>query len=50
MLANFNLIGCHVIKCLFNLENYTKKMKQISEIKLLESAKHTLSGLAFYGL
>ena len=50
MLANFNLIGCGVLKCLHKSSDCTNKMKMISEAKLLESAKHTLSGLSFFGL
>jgi hypothetical protein len=50
MLANFNLIGCGVLKCLFKSSNCTDKMKKMSEAKLLQSAKHTLSGLSFFGL
>ena len=50
MLANLNSLGCGVFKCLFKKANCSEKAKKISEIKLLESAKHTLNGLAFFGL
>ena len=50
MLANFNTLGCGVMKCVYQTGSCSQKMKQLSEMKLLESAKHTLISLAFFGL
>jgi hypothetical protein len=50
MLADYNSLGCSVFECLFKSVNCSEKNKNISDIKLLESAKHILNGLAFFGL
>jgi heparan sulfate 6-O-sulfotransferase HS6ST1 len=50
MLANYNILGCNVLKCWTSSSNCTPKLKNIYEQKLLQSAKHTLMGLSFFGL
>ena len=50
MLADYNLIGCTALKCFSKTENCSQKLKSFNEQKILHSAKHTLLGLAFFGL
>ena len=48
MLADYNIIGCNVLKCWAS--NCTPELKHFYEQKLLHSAKHALIGFAFFGL
>ena len=50
MLANYNNLGCNVLKCLTKSSKCSIKHKYINEQKLLLSAKHTLVDIAFFGL
>lgn len=50
MLANHNILGCNALKCLVESTNCSSELKLLNQQKLLESAKHTLVGLAFFGL
>lgn len=50
MLADYNVIGCTALKCWTKSANCSQKMKEFNEQKVLHSAKHTLLGLAFFGL
>jgi hypothetical protein len=49
-LANYNIIGCSVLKCWLKSSNCSHELQKIYEQKLLQSAKHTLLGLSFFGL
>ena len=48
MLADYNKIGCEALKCLTGTCTYHDAYKY--ERKLLESAKHTLSNMPFFGI
>lgn len=50
MLADFGKIGCQVLDCFTRLANCTENMKKLNEARLLESAKHTLLRLSFFGM
>lgn len=50
MLANYNLLGCNVLKCWTKSSSCSIKEKLINEEKILKSAKHTLIDMAFFGL
>ena len=49
MLADFKDIGCYSLKCLNDRECFDN-IREFNEQKILHSAKHTLLGLAFFGL
>jgi hypothetical protein len=50
MLADFNLIGCTALKCWSQTDHCIEKLRNFNEQKILHSAKHSLLGLAFFGL
>lgn len=50
MLANYNILGCDALKCWTRSVTCSKELKNYYEQKLLQSAKHTLVGLSFFGL
>ena len=51
MLANYNILGCKVLKCWTKSSVCSSKDKHINEQKLLQSAKNTLvNQLSFFGL
>ena len=50
MLANYNILGCNALKCWTKTANCSKKLKEYYDRKLLQSAKHTLVGLSYFGL
>jgi hypothetical protein len=50
MLADFSQIGCNTLKCMEMNYECSDELKNFNEQKILHSAKHSLLGLAFFGL
>ena len=50
MLANYNILGCRVLKCWTKAANCSREEKWLNENRLLESAKQTLTSISFFGL
>jgi heparan sulfate 6-O-sulfotransferase HS6ST1 len=50
MLANYNILGCNVLKCLTKSSKCSIRQKYINQQKLLLSAKRTLIDIDFFGL
>lgn len=50
MLANYNLLGCRILKCWTHDGKCNEEEKRMQEKRLLESAKQTLLSMSFFGL
>ncbi len=50
MLADFSQIGCNTLKCMVMNNECSDELEKFNEQKILHSAKHSLLGLAFFGL